>query len=253
MPQAVQLLAFLGYLDHQDIWYNLLCVDQDIDQPSWFRELTSHKFVFVEAMTVLTRYCLVETHCETDSYSLHTCVHDWTLDGLNRDVNASQYWLAFDCVASHFGAEDWDDLSAIQYQRFTGHARRLVHDRFRQAASPDDSIRTRLDQIVYLAELLRQQVQHNAAEQMYERALAGCEKALGPDHTSTLDTVHNLGTLYSDQGKLAEAEQMYERALAGKEKALGPDHTSTLDTITNLGVLYHAQGKPTPLPHNINL
>ena len=81
------------------------------------------------------------------------------------------------------------------------------------------------------------------AEQMYVRALAGYEKALGPDHTSTLDTVSNLGVLYRNQGKLAEAEQMYGRALAGKEKALGPDHTSTLDTVNNLGVLYRDQGK----------
>jgi hypothetical protein len=29
---------------------------------------------------------------------------------------------------------------------------------------------------------------------MYQRALAGKEKALGPDHTSTLDTVDNLGS-----------------------------------------------------------
>jgi hypothetical protein len=50
---------------------------------------------------------------------------------------------------------------------------------------------------------------------MYMRALAGYEKALGSDHTSTLDTVNNLGTLYGDQDKLAEAEQMYLRALAG--------------------------------------
>ena len=62
---------------------------------------------------------------------------------------------------------------------------------------------------------------------MYQRALAGREKALNPDHTSTLETVHNLGVLYRDQGKLAEAEQMYQRALAGYEKALGPDHAST--------------------------
>jgi tetratricopeptide (TPR) repeat protein len=64
------------------------------------------------------------------------------------------------------------------------------------------------------------------AEEIYVRALAGNEKALGPDHTSTLLTVNNLGNLYGDQGKLAEAEQMYVRALAGNEKALGPDHTS---------------------------
>jgi Tfp pilus assembly protein PilF len=63
---------------------------------------------------------------------------------------------------------------------------------------------------------------------MFQRALAGREKTLGPDHTSTLNTVHNLGALYRDQGKLAEAEQMYQRAL-------GPDHTSTLDTVDNLG------------------
>ena len=62
---------------------------------------------------------------------------------------------------------------------------------------------------------------------MYQRALAGCEKALGPDHTSTLDTVHNLGILYSDQGKLKEAEEMYQRALAGCEKALGTNHHKT--------------------------
>ena len=31
---------------------------------------------------------------------------------------------------------------------------------------------------------------------MYERALQGREKALGPDHTATLDTVNNLGILY---------------------------------------------------------
>ena len=48
---------------------------------------------------------------------------------------------------------------------------------------------------------------------MYERALQGYEEALGPSHTSTLDTVNNLGLLYADQGKLAEAEKMYEQAL----------------------------------------
>ncbi|KAF2678562.1 hypothetical protein K458DRAFT_258574, partial [Lentithecium fluviatile CBS 122367] len=53
------------------------------------------------------------------------------------------------------------------------------------------------------------------AEAMYSRALQGREEALGPKHTSTLDTVNNLGILYRDQGKLAEAEAMYSRALQG--------------------------------------
>ncbi|KAK5188298.1 hypothetical protein LTR99_011135 [Exophiala xenobiotica] len=78
---------------------------------------------------------------------------------------------------------------------------------------------------------------------MYLRALQGYEGALGPNHTSTLDTVNNLGNLYKNQGKLDESEQMYQRALAGFDKALGVDHTSTLNTVNNLGNLYRDQGK----------
>ena len=53
------------------------------------------------------------------------------------------------------------------------------------------------------------------AEDMFVRALAGKEKALGPEHILTLDTVNNLGTLYRDQEKLREDKDMYVRALAG--------------------------------------
>jgi tetratricopeptide (TPR) repeat protein len=78
---------------------------------------------------------------------------------------------------------------------------------------------------------------------MYERALEGYEKAWGREHTSTLDTVNNLGLLYAIQGRLQEAEAMYERALAGYEKAWGREHTETLDTVNNLGLLYADQGR----------
>jgi Tfp pilus assembly protein PilF len=78
---------------------------------------------------------------------------------------------------------------------------------------------------------------------MYQRALVGCEKALGPDHTSTLDTVNNLGLLYSDQGKPQEAEEMYQRALTGYERALGPDHSTTRRLVDRLNALGIANGK----------
>jgi Tfp pilus assembly protein PilF len=84
------------------------------------------------------------------------------------------------------------------------------------------------------------------AEQMYQRALQGYEKAWGPEHTSTLGTVNNLGLLYADQGKLVEAKQMYQRALQGYEKAVGVDNAMTyppaLNTIENLGSLFERQG-----------
>ncbi|KAF3012740.1 hypothetical protein E8E15_004199 [Penicillium rubens] len=94
-----------------------------------------------------------------------------------------------------------------------------------------------------IGDLYSDQGKLKEAEEMYQRALAGKEKALGPDHTSTLRTVNNLGLLYKNQGKLKEAEAMYQRALVGQEKALGPDHTSTLDSVHCLGILYKDQGK----------
>jgi tetratricopeptide (TPR) repeat protein len=59
------------------------------------------------------------------------------------------------------------------------------------------------------------------AEEMFQRALRGYEKAWGPDHISTLNKVHNLGNLYKNQGKLVQAEEMYQRALRGYERTLG--------------------------------
>jgi tetratricopeptide (TPR) repeat protein len=80
-------------------------------------------------------------------------------------------------------------------------------------------------------------------EHLYMRALRGKEEALGAKHTSTLDTVNNLGVLYWKQGKPKEAEEMYVRALRGKEEALGAKHTSTLDAVYNLGNLYRDNGE----------
>ena len=45
---------------------------------------------------------------------------------------------------------------------------------------------------------------------MYERILTWREKALGPEYTSMLDTINNLGLLNHNEGKLVEAEAMYE-------------------------------------------
>ncbi|KAI9890869.1 MAG: hypothetical protein M1814_003508 [Vezdaea aestivalis] len=82
------------------------------------------------------------------------------------------------------------------------------------------------------------------AEALFTRVLSGYEKALGRDHTSTLDMVYNLGNLfYKNQDRLADAEAMYTRALAGYEKAFGQDHKWTLGTVRNLGYLYEKQGR----------
>ena len=75
------------------------------------------------------------------------------------------------------------------------------------------------------------------AEAIYLRALKGKEKACGTEHTSTLDTVNNLGNLYASQGKMAEAEEMYTRALEGVKKIYNTDHPRVSSVASNLSLL----------------
>ena len=129
-------------------------------------------------------------------------------------------------------------------QRLVPHANRCV----KQYHSAEQS--DRMDEEEFsdafhnLGDLYSDQGKLTETKKMYQRALNENEKAWGPKHTSTLDTVNNLGLLYSDQGKLAETKKMYQRTLDEKEKAWDPKHTSTLDTVNNLGLLYKDQGKP---------
>lgn len=67
-----------------------------------------------------------------------------------------------------------------------------------------------------LGNLYAAQANMNEAEKMYLRALTGYEKALGPDHTSSLDIVKNIGTLYKRQGKMNDAEKMHLRDLGSR-------------------------------------
>ena len=233
---AAELLKLMAYLNNQDLWYELF--NEDVSNaPEWWIELRKSQARFNRAISILHNYSLLEV--SEGKYSLHTCEHDWTLEQLNREFDQKRCRIAIHCIAANVfwesEAEYW-----VKNRRLLLHAHRFTHVRLKEAIEwstiePED--------LHQFAGLYQQNYMNAEAENMYQRALDGYEKAWGPDHTSTLDTVNNLGALYADQGKHSEAEKMYRRALDGKEKAWGPDHTSTLDTVNNLGNLYADQGK----------
>ncbi|MGH3286245.1 MAG: tetratricopeptide repeat protein, partial [Streptosporangiaceae bacterium] len=68
----------------------------------------------------------------------------------------------------------------------------------------------------------------------YERALADCERMLGPGEAETLTTRVSLASaLYAD-GRLMEGVAVLQRALADAEHYLGPDHPMTQTVRGNL-------------------
>ncbi len=88
-----------------------------------------------------------------------------------------------------------------------------------------------------LGDLYADQGKMIEAEKMYQRALDEYEKAWGPEHTSTLNTVNNLGNLYKNQGKLMKAKKMYQRTLKEYEMLRDSTHSSTKGIRHNLSNL----------------
>ncbi|KAH7418662.1 hypothetical protein BKA64DRAFT_691181 [Cadophora sp. MPI-SDFR-AT-0126] len=239
---SAKLLKLWAYFDRQDLWFDLLRHANSADES--IQKLTKDELNFNEAIILLCSFGLVDLDPSPQQqvgprgYSVHSCVHSWTVSVLNKEWDESLARLALTCVASQVYGTNEKDWWLLR--------RRLLQHATRQNVFIVDG-KVDMDGLDWafhnFGDIFTDQGKLAEAEEMYIRALEGCEKALGPDHTSTLDTVNNLGMLYKDQGKLAKAEKMYIRALQGREEALGPDHTSTLQTVNNLGILYKDQGK----------
>jgi tetratricopeptide (TPR) repeat protein len=240
---SAKLLRLWAYLDNQDVWFELFR-HTDQDDPVWIREITEDELSFNAAVRVLCDHGLAEVDqspselTESRGYSMHACVHAWTMHVLNQKWDGNLARLALKFVGSHVPGREKNKWWATQ-RRLLQHANRCSNMIIKDSIA-GEHMDWAMHMLAYLYEF---QGKLDEAEKMYERALVGNEKAWGPDHTSTLDTVNNFGNLYKSQGKLDKAEKMYERALVGKEKAWGPVHTSTLDTVNNLGNLYADQGK----------
>ncbi|KAI9793338.1 MAG: hypothetical protein M1816_000230 [Peltula sp. TS41687] len=244
---SAKLLQLWAYFDNQDIWFELLQEGKG-KGPEWFSALVEDQLSFDAAVRVLCNHALVEQNTmsghvieESMGYSMHSCVHSWTIHVLNGEWDLGMARLALGCVSWHVPSNNLPNSWIVQ-QRLIRHANRCWHLTSSGLTRTNDDLLI-CEQIHNLGILYHDQGKLAEAEKSYSWTLAVMEKALGPEHTSTLDTVHSLGNLYLDQGKLAEAEEMYMRALAGYEKALGPEHTSTLHTVNNLGNLYRNQGK----------
>ena len=242
---SARLLRLWAYFGNEDLWFELLLRGRS-SGPQWFQELMEDVPGFTEAVRVLCDYGLVEADTssnergtESRGYGMHGCVHSWTVHVLNEVRNIEMAQLAMRCVGLHVPADTERGYWIVQ-RRLMQHA-----DRCLKMVVMDEIWIMKGDEWILhrLGLLYADQGRLSDAEAMYERALRGYEKALGPEHTSTLSTVNNLGNLYKDQGRLSDAEAMYERALQGYEKALGPEHTSTLSTVNNLGILYADQGR----------
>jgi tetratricopeptide (TPR) repeat protein len=230
------------------LWYELIApasdLSPDMKVPKWLLNIAKDELEFREAVGLLSRYSLTDAKEDTNSHSMHPVLHKWCYQLSEGDKKRNLCCLAVGLVASNVSSKS-DSKFWNARKRILAHGIRvgiwIIEDFSRDAI---EFVEAPIQPWMFhnLGYLLSDESKLEA-EKMYERALKGYEKVFGPEHTSTLITVNNLGSLYTTLGKLDEAEKMYERALKGYEKAFGPEHTSTLNTVNNLGNLYKTQGK----------
>ncbi len=76
-----------------------------------------------------------------------------------------------------------------------------------------------------------------AAFEYYEEALKVREKLFGPNHASTVRTIHNIGVAFGIQGRQKEAEPWARRAYRISLQTKGPNHYSTAASMENLALI----------------
>ena len=217
---SAKLLKLWAYFDNQDLWFELLREGRS-SGPEWLYQITEDELSFNEALRVLCDHGLVEVSksqegdkVELEGYGMHSCVHSWTIHVINQEWDAGLANLALKCVGGHVPDKSVQFFWVIQ-QRLLRHVDRCwgyVLD-----GKLDDNGK---DWIFYNFGSMSSNLERfDEAKQMYQRALQGYERARGPEHKSTLQTVNELGNLYKKLERFDEAEKMYQRALQGYEKA----------------------------------
>lgn len=279
---AANLLLLWTFLHDNDLWHGLLreTAGRLAGAPRWFVELAASEATFRAAVTLLAQFSVVQED-GSGSFSLHPGVRRWAATvlepqqrkGLARlaivmiglsvptEIAADCYSLQkrplphvercaewVECIA---GEDEFFDTVARTSVRGLGEAFADLGFHMRAERmykfALDVPAEQQDDEVAYstmqnLACLYAQADRFAEAEATCQKALAGCEDALGHCHPLTLTIAHNCGNLYMALGRLNAAKSMYARALRGRMKAFGPDDHSTIDTVHCIGDLFLRRG-----------
>lgn len=223
---SAKLLKLWAYFDRQDVWFELLRHTNSADD-EWIQKLTEDELNFNEAVALLCSFGLADADRSLQQqfgyrgYSVHSCVHSWTVFVLNKEWDEGLARLALTCLASKVPSTNEKDWWLLQ--------RRLLQHATRQGLFiVDGKVDTDgLDWAFHnLGDLYSNQGKLAEAEKMYNRALQGYEHALGPELMSSyipaLNTMFNFGDLFSQTDRKDKAKVMYTRALSGYTTVQGP-------------------------------
>lgn len=195
---------------------------------------------FDQALAILRSLSLVRRHPETGTLSLHRLVQVVLHAGMSEQERITWQRRVIHALNALFP----EVISEGTVPAWKQCERLLAHVLAAVATVTDQGEDQELVRVLgKAADYLREQVQYERAEPLYERALHLGEQLLGPMHADLAYPLTGLADLYQGQGRFEQAELLYQRALRIREQAPGLEHPLVAYPLNGLAILYHKQGR----------
>jgi len=133
----------------------------------------------------------------------------------------------------------WDQLPGDWPAAYRSRIADLVTERIRIAEQADS-----FPTLNAFARALAAQSRYADAERILRRALAICEKTVGPEHEDVASCVQSVGATLAFQARYPEAEAMLRRALDLWTRLRGPDDPSVASALNTIGSVLERSGNP---------
>ncbi|KAL7269992.1 hypothetical protein RUND412_007314, partial [Rhizina undulata] len=194
---------------------------------------------FDNAKGRLFTFSLVKRNNSIDSFWIHPLIHTWARERIDGTAQRQNAEIAITLVAAAIGSDDEKRSSndSIFERRILNHLN-ACRAHFAEYFSGSEITIKVIEAISTIGFAFKELGFYKQAEETYQSALAGKEKALGSNHPSTLATVHNMASVFDIQGRYEDALEMYKKVLMEGEKALGRDHHLTLTTLHNMALVF---------------
>ncbi|KAJ7289410.1 P-loop containing nucleoside triphosphate hydrolase protein [Mycena rebaudengoi] len=287
-PLAARFLQICSFLHHEGISEAIFSnaatykkaflgpTEEEIQEPRQFldnlltQSRTWDELQFAEIIAEIRGYSLINQDPNTNLFSIHPMVHEWSSKTITDTTSTRQCCAAMLAMSTMSLENDQVFLisllphinSVLREDRQLAHKfsypyHRVFYDsgHFDHAQELCVALLENKKRIVgsehpetlfvmkELAAIYGQRSKYMDAEELGVAVLQKRKQLFGTEHPDTLHAMSNLATTYHRLGKFTDAEDLYVMVLEKRKQILGPKHPQTLDAMSSLASTYHSLGK----------
>ncbi|KAN0082303.1 P-loop containing nucleoside triphosphate hydrolase protein [Elaphomyces granulatus] len=230
-PSASRLLSLMCLFDQQGIPRSLLSRYKESNEIE-----NDSEDDFDDDIYTLCSYSLIGTNADATEFEMHQLVQFSTKSWLELRGEAEKW-------KGKFIATMEEEFPSGRYENWTKCQKLFPHvEKVLEYRPANQDYLQRWASILSKAGWYADEKgNYGIAEKMNKQAIDAYEKALGPEHLSTLNSMGDLALTYWNRGRWKEAEELQVRVMETISTVLGQQHPATLMSMANLALTYWSQ------------